>query len=164
MIIIVFGLPGSGKSYFAERLALKIGAVYLNSDRVRKELEATPGYSMEERLKIYEILLEKTKEAKRIATGVVIDASFFSHNLRKQFAESFPGCFFILVEASEEIIRERVNRKRTFTDADFNVYLKLKSSFEPVQHTHLKLSSDQNDVDAMISTALEYINHDRSTN
>ena len=38
MVVIVFGLPGSGKSYFASRLAGIISADYINSDRVRREI------------------------------------------------------------------------------------------------------------------------------
>ena len=33
MIIIVLGLPGSGKTYFASRFAKLIHADYINSDR-----------------------------------------------------------------------------------------------------------------------------------
>jgi adenylylsulfate kinase len=35
--ILVMGLPGSGKSYLADKLASKINAVWLNADRVREE-------------------------------------------------------------------------------------------------------------------------------
>ena len=35
--ILVMGLPGSGKSYLADKLAPKINAVWLNADRVREE-------------------------------------------------------------------------------------------------------------------------------
>jgi len=35
--ILIMGLPGSGKSYLADKLAPKINAVWLNADRVREE-------------------------------------------------------------------------------------------------------------------------------
>jgi adenylylsulfate kinase len=35
--ILVMGLPGSGKSYLADKLAPKLNAVWLNADRVREE-------------------------------------------------------------------------------------------------------------------------------
>lgn len=38
MIVIVLGLPGSGKSYFAARFAELIHADHVNSDRVRKSM------------------------------------------------------------------------------------------------------------------------------
>ena len=35
--ILVMGLPGSGKSYFSERLSKLINATWLNADQVRKD-------------------------------------------------------------------------------------------------------------------------------
>ena len=35
--ILIMGLPGSGKSYLADKLVSKIDAVWLNADRVREE-------------------------------------------------------------------------------------------------------------------------------
>lgn len=37
MKILIFGLPGSGKSTLAEPFAERIGAVWLNADRVREQ-------------------------------------------------------------------------------------------------------------------------------
>lgn len=35
MKILVMGLPGSGKTYLAERLVSLIGAAWINADKVR---------------------------------------------------------------------------------------------------------------------------------
>lgn len=37
-LFIMLGLPGSGKSYFGSRLAERIDAVWLNSDKIRTEM------------------------------------------------------------------------------------------------------------------------------
>ena len=37
MKILIMGLPGSGKTYLADKLAPKLNAVWLNADRVREE-------------------------------------------------------------------------------------------------------------------------------
>ena len=37
MILIIFGLPGTGKSYLSEQMAEKTEAVWLNTDKIRKE-------------------------------------------------------------------------------------------------------------------------------
>jgi adenylylsulfate kinase len=39
MKILIFGLPGSGKTTLAEPLANLIGAVHINADQVRKEYD-----------------------------------------------------------------------------------------------------------------------------
>ena len=35
--ILIMGLPGSSKTYLAERLAPMINATWLNADKIRKE-------------------------------------------------------------------------------------------------------------------------------
>ncbi|MGY8864173.1 MAG: AAA family ATPase [Methylophagaceae bacterium] len=37
--ILIFGLPGSGKSYLAEPLAEELGGVWINADQVRKQYD-----------------------------------------------------------------------------------------------------------------------------
>ena len=57
MVVIVFGLPGSGKSYFASRLAKKLEADYISSDQVRKKLFTRPDYSEEGKKQVYKKLV-----------------------------------------------------------------------------------------------------------
>jgi len=45
MIIIVCGLPGSGKSFFAHRLAAKLDALHISSDKTRKEMKTLGHYT-----------------------------------------------------------------------------------------------------------------------
>jgi adenylylsulfate kinase len=37
--ILIFGLPGSGKSYLAEPLAKELGGVWINADQVREQYD-----------------------------------------------------------------------------------------------------------------------------
>lgn len=63
MIVIVFGLPGSGKSYFATRLSEKLRAEYVSSDRVRNTMYAYKTYSEKEKPEVYEDMLAMMKTA-----------------------------------------------------------------------------------------------------
>ena len=47
-IIVVSGLPGTGKSYFCRRLAERLPFLILESDTLRKQLFQAPTYSAEE--------------------------------------------------------------------------------------------------------------------
>ena len=59
MIVIVFGLPGSGKSYFATRLVKKLKARYVSSDIIRKDFTFKSKYSYSAKWRMYMKMLEE---------------------------------------------------------------------------------------------------------
>ena len=75
MIVIVFGLPGSGKSYFASRFAKVINAGYVNSDKVRKENFEKRIYSDQEKKAVYDKMLEQMKEYVKQKNNLVLEAT-----------------------------------------------------------------------------------------
>lgn len=50
MIILIYGLPGSGKTELAKSLLNRIDAIHLNADEVRADLNSDLGFSIEDRL------------------------------------------------------------------------------------------------------------------
>ncbi len=161
MVVIVFGLPGSGKSYFASRLARKINADYINSDKVRLEVADKKTYSLKEKLAVYnEMLIQMSKVLKQ-NKNVVLDATFYKNNIRNKFieeAESKDNSYFIEVTADDSEIKERLKRKRTNSDADFEVYKKIKTQWEPLKEHHLVLHSTNQNIEEMLSIAADYLN------
>ncbi len=160
MIVIVFGLPGSGKSYFASKLARMIRADYVNSDKVRKELFEKRTYSAEEKKAVYDKMLDQTKEAVRQNRPLVLDATFHKSEIRHAFAEVAQGktdILFIEVRADEKIIRERLKRERPYSEADFEVYKLIHRQNEPLGEPHLILQSTNENIDDMLQKAGEYL-------
>lgn len=160
MIIIVFGLPGSGKSYFASRLAKTINAGYINSDRLRKEMFTERMYSEQEKTAVYNVMLSKMKEAVSENMSLVLDATFHKSETRKTFIremEGKGGIFFIEVRANEDIIRERLKKERPFSEADFKVYKFIQQRWEPMTESHLVLESTGENIDNMLQRAAQYL-------
>jgi hypothetical protein len=62
-LIIVCGLPGTGKTTFAETLSKRIHAIHLNTDRIRHAIGRQGQYSIALKATIYESLLLRSKEA-----------------------------------------------------------------------------------------------------
>ena len=62
MIIVVSGLPGTGKSYFAEKLSGRLGAVHFNSDKMRNALHARGKYTIDDKLHIYRVMAEEADQ------------------------------------------------------------------------------------------------------
>ena len=91
MIVIVFGLPGTGKSYFASRFAAMINADYINSDRVRKKLFVYRTYSIKEKLSVYYEMLAQMKEIVKQNKNLVLDATFYNTDIRKKFLDEAIG-------------------------------------------------------------------------
>ena len=169
MIIIVFGLPGSGKSYFASRLAERIGAKYVNSDRLRKELFPVRTYSEQEKKAVYDYMLEEMMQALLQNNSLVLDATFHRKESRELFTDKIQNkgeIVFIEVQADEEIIRERVSKKREYSDADFEVYKLIRQQNESLSDTHLILQSTNDNIDEMLEKAANFlkINYDERAN
>ncbi|HXH20371.1 MAG TPA: ATP-binding protein [Chitinophagales bacterium] len=161
MVILIIGLPGSGKTFFAERLAKKLNAVHLNSDRVRKKTGEWSKYSDASKRSVYDAMLQMMQN--EIASGkeVIVDATFFKKTFRDKFIntlrQSEQRFKIIEVKASEETVRQRLSQPRADSEADFEVYKILKSRFEPVTEAHLVLHSDIDSADEMIKKAMEYL-------
>jgi adenylylsulfate kinase len=50
MILLIFGLPGSGKTTLAKEIARRTDAIHLNADEVRADLNSDLGFSIEDRM------------------------------------------------------------------------------------------------------------------
>ena len=161
MVIIVFGLPGSGKSYFATRLAAKLDAIYVNSDQLRMNMFSTRTYTDAEKLLVYDSMSAAMTDALITNRAIVLDATFYKEAIRNSFEQKAAAfnerIIYIEVTAPEDIIAERLERPR-YSEADFAVYLKLKALFEPMQQEHLVLISSNSDIAPALLQAIEYIN------
>lgn len=82
MIVIVTGLPGSGKSYFASHLSPLIDAVCINSDRIRKKMFTERIYSEAEKLSVYKEMLAEMKASVQRHKNVVLNATFYKKRIR----------------------------------------------------------------------------------
>lgn len=164
MLIIVCGLPGSGKSSLSIELSKLFSAVHLNSDVIRKTLFPKPEYTKEEKERVY---LEMAREAQNLLNSgknVVLDATFFQKRFRDMMRELVEKCggeiYIIWCVLGEHKIKGRLlQRKSTVSDADYKVYIKLKEEFEPVQGEHLKIDSSL-PMEEMVRKAKEFIEGD----
>jgi len=161
MVILVFGLPGSGKTTLAAELAGRLKALYLSSDRVRKEMIRDVSYTPEEKLAVYERMVELATEAVvRRDDDVVVDATFHREDERRLFRKLLSdrtAMYVIEIRAKEELIRERLEAPREDSDADFAVYEKISAEWEPEFDEHLVLWSERNNLEELVHEAMDYM-------
>ncbi|MGI9550231.1 MAG: AAA family ATPase [Aurantibacter sp.] len=165
MVILVLGLPGSGKSYFASRLAEMIQADYVNSDRLRKELFSKRTYSDLEKTKVYNAMLGKMEEAVAKKKNVVVDTTFHKKETRELFKKKTEErMYFIEVWADENITRERLKKSRPYSEADFEIYRIIREQWQPLAEPRLVLESTNENIDDMLQKAAQYLKDDKSAN
>ncbi len=161
MVIIVFGLPGTGKSYFARHLSQEIDAVYLSTDEVRLHMKKQGRYDEKDKQLVYDRLEEMMSEHLKKGETVIIDGTFHEQRRRDQFSgkahELRQPIFFIEMQSREETVKERVEQKREYSEADYSVYKMILDKFEPLGIPHLQLESDRDALGTMIEQARHYI-------
>lgn len=161
MVVIVFGLPGSGKSFFAERLAAELGADYINTDRVRKEMFPKPSYSDEEKSLLYKKLLDEVYHHAHARKVLVLDGTFHLQKIRADFIKLSSDLNidlkWIEVIANDDLIKERLSKEREYSDADYSIHKLIKEEYEPFSNDdHIKikrLTSTNNNINQMLTRA-----------
>ena len=153
-VLISVGLPGSWKSPVTEEIAKIKGYQILRSDLVR--LEVLKGLDVFDnqvasdpanRMKVYHEMFRRAENAlKTDETGLILDATFFTQDLRSRAAELAEKAHrpFVIAECvcSEERSIERI-LKRTKENYESNAltreaYLNNKALFQPVDLDDLK--------------------------
>jgi predicted kinase len=161
MLIIISGLPGTGKTSFAEALARKLKIAHLNSDKVRDSMGRRGHYDRETKRLIYETLLQTAENYLKAGQDVIVDATFYKKSYRELYqklARDYQAPLkWIALTAQESTIKKRVQTKRVYSEADFEVYQKIKATYEPLTIEHLVLSSDRNSISEMLDMAFVYL-------
>ena len=160
-LILVMGLPGSGKTYFASRLAQKLKCSHYNSDRIRKTYDRDPSYKESDKSKVYDLMFQRVCSELQEGFTVIVDATFSKGEYRSPYLnyckeQEIPVRIFLL-KAKESVIEERVSNPRPDSDADYQVYKKIKAEFEPCKEPYLSLYTDRYEVDFLIQTAIDYL-------
>jgi predicted kinase len=150
MLIIVCGLPGTGKTTLAKRIADETSSFLLNTDTIRKRVIYDPRYTEKEKEMIYELLFEMAEKFLLTGKNVVLDGTFYRKDLREragEIAEKAKSEFRVIeVRCREDVVRKMMKERRkkgSESDADFAVYRKLKKEFEPVREKHLVLDTSK---------------------
>ncbi len=161
MVILVMGLPGSGKSYFAERLAKRLRADYMNTDVIRKSRLEKPTYTDEEKIMIYKEVFDAVYDHAYSRKPLVIDGTFYHRKIRDNFLKLATDLNielkWIEIVAEEPQIKKRLAEKREWSDANFEVYKSIEEKYTPLVEDHLILKSVDGQVKAMVDKALVYI-------
>lgn len=115
-LIVMSGIPGSGKSTFAAKLARKEGALVVSMDNIRKQLYGDASIN-DEPGKVFGLMVHRAKKALRKGQSVVIDCTSVTKRDRTKYLRILKGRFdfsecVFMDTPIEECIRRNAARER----------------------------------------------------
>ena len=111
--IWITGLPGSGKTTIAGKVAESLGAKHLQLDQVRKIVTPDPDYSEKERRIVYASLAYMAYLLVDSKVSVVIDATANRREYRDLARKLIPRFIEVYVECPIEVCMEREQGRDT---------------------------------------------------
>jgi aminoglycoside phosphotransferase family enzyme/predicted kinase len=143
-LVLVGGLPGTGKSTLSRELAAVAGFDVVRSDVVRKELAGVSSqtpmggaiYTPEWNDRTYAECLRRADALLFEGRRVIVDATFRQDSRRRAFVDlarrrCVPAALFVC-EASPEVVRDRLAaRTGDASDAGWEVYRAAAGAWEP---------------------------------
>lgn len=171
MLVIMAGLPGTGKSTLARALAASCHGVVLDKDEIRSVLFPVPfiEYSAAQDDYCQSLMLETAAYllARQPDLRIFLDGRTFSRAYQIQNAIARAELLrtpwrILLCVCADETARQRLDASRASHPAQnrtFDLYRKLKAEFEPIPPPKLVIDTDRSldecvrDADAYLTVA-----------
>ena len=173
-LVLIGGLPGTGKSTLAAELAARAGMSVIRTDVVRKELAGVPAapssgqafehgiYTREWTERTYQECLRRVEQLLFKGQRVAIDASFREEAWRRAFLDGAKrwgvGAVFLLCHAEADTVRRRLDARRgDASDADWKIYLQAAQAWqdpEPATRTAMRTIDTHSDSPRPLDQAL----------
>lgn len=147
MLIILFGLPASGKNYVGRILAEDFGFCFHDADdNLPKDMrEAIVNHQIatdDMRDRHLNAIADSIRVLQAKHEHVAIAGAFFKARNRQWLTAQFPDLIWVLVETTPELQHNRLVRRQNHL-ADAAYAAKIFSQFEPPQHPHFTLHNTE---------------------
>ncbi len=149
-LVVMIGLPGTGKSYLARRIADRFDAFHLLSDSIRKQLMGVPVgthrfnedgkgiYTQRVGKRTYAEMMRRARMFLCAGHSVVMDATFLHEDSRASVRtvarRAGVPILFVYTYCPDKTVAGRIQRRVRrygFSDATMKVYRAMKSRFTP---------------------------------
>ncbi len=152
-LIVLAGLPGTGKTHFARELAKRVPLLILESDRLRKVLAPQPVYTAGESARLFAACHLLIEEYLAQGHRVLFDATNLTEKFRRpiyQIARR-ASCPLVLMRftAPRELVRRRLAERvagmhpEDYSDAGWQIYCRMAPHEEAVQRQHFNVDTSQ---------------------
>jgi len=122
LLLMLYGFPGAGKTYFARQLCEHVQAAHIQADRIRAELFDQPRYDKQENDVVAQLMNYMTTEFLSAGISVVYDTNAYRaaqrHNLRDMArkAKAQPLLVWLQIDAETSFVRGTKRDRRRADD------------------------------------------------
>lgn len=138
-IVITVGIPGSGKSFFAEHFADTFKAQYISSNILRNKMFDEPNYSKDEEDIISEIAIYMLDEALKSGRTVVFDGRTEYRSERDLIARKSRAAgyepLFVWVQTDSQTAKKRAVKQNGMSNDIFESRVKRFTAPQTVEKT-----------------------------
>ncbi len=166
-VIVVSGLPGTGKSYFCRRLAERLPFIILESDTLRKKLFPNPTYTAEESAYLFRTIHYLIEDLVKKGMPIIFDATNLEEKHRERIyniAERLNARLIIVrTEAPPELVQQRLEQRmvsknnKDNSDADWSVYQKMRTTVDKINRRHFTVDTSK-DITQVIDKIIREVN------
>jgi predicted kinase len=166
VLIIVSGLPGTGKSYLSRKLMEKIPACVIETDAIRKILWDKPVYDAVESVFLFKVCHEFIYNLLQNGISVIFDATNLSEYHREKLynigEKTNAKIIVVAVTAPEDVIKQRLdvrkNKKHVedISDAGWDIYKKMVPDQQKIRRNFISADTSR-DVSTMVNKIIRMI-------
>ena len=155
-LVVMTGLPATGKSTVASLLAANLGGDHLSTDRIREEkfggenLDRDTKYSQEFKKVVYAELHRQALSSIAEKGCAVLDGTYLKNTRGELLAladQAGAQVLFVKTECNDDEIHTRLQRRKQhqdhFSEAGENVYFRMKESLDREDNNYLDIEKDR---------------------
>lgn len=155
MLIILFGLPGSGKTFVGNILEKEFNFFFYDGDtdltpEMKKAIKGKVTFTDSMRDAFFKRVTTHVALLSRQYKNLVVSQTFIKEKYRKRFLNYFPFAHFILIE-TETLLREQRLEARNEYPLDKEYARTMCFNFEEPRIPHSTLNNDMNGNESIIN-------------
>jgi predicted kinase len=152
-LIVISGLPGTGKSFFCRKLAERLDYLVLSSDSLRQTLFPQPEYDDNENRRLFPACHALIEELLKRGIPIIFDATNLLERHREPLyhvcEKARAKLILVSIEAPPELVEQRLlDRERGIdledkSQAGWQVHQRMKSRKEKIPRNHFVVDTSR---------------------
>jgi len=153
-LIILFGLPGTGKTYIGKVFKKYFDYSFYEGDsdlteEMKEAIKVQRVFTDKMRDSYFKILISKIQNLKSKHRNLVVAQTFIKERYRVNLLEKIPEAKFILIETKKQIREKRLIQRIDYP-LDLEYSRKMKINFDKPIIRHLTINNDSDGEESLI--------------